>query len=81
MRRSRSWIQLISTIWTNAYDLIQGIHAARTFVHAFFLTRHLDLASLFDFKNPLHVLSSVIARHLVEAGVHPSKGSGRIEAR
>ncbi|ORY28982.1 ribonuclease III domain-containing protein [Naematelia encephala] len=58
-----------------------GIHAARTFVHAHFFTRHLDLPSLFNFKNPKYLLSGVVAKQLVEAGVSPNSGLGRIEAR
>ncbi|CAD6573809.1 MAG: hypothetical protein TREMPRED_000920 [Tremellales sp. Tagirdzhanova-0007] len=84
LRKKDSFEEVVATSVKAFIGLIyqeQGIHAARTFVHAFFLTRHLDLASLFNFKNPVHVLSSVVARHLIEAGVHPSKGTGRIEAR
>ena len=61
--------------------LAQGIHAARTFVHAHFLSRHLDLPSLFNFTNPKYILSSVVARHLAESGVSASAGAGRIQSR
>jgi len=39
------------------------------------------MAALFNFKNPKHVLSSVVARHLADAGVSPASGAGRVEAR
>lgn len=55
--------------------------AARNFVHAHFLSRHLDLTQLFNFKNPKHVLSSVVAKHLATAGVAPGDGTGSIESR
>ncbi|WVW82268.1 hypothetical protein I302_104274 [Kwoniella bestiolae CBS 10118] len=59
----------------------QGIHAARSFVHAHFLSRSIDLTSLFNFKNPLHMLSSVISSHLSSAGVPISANQGIIEKR
>ncbi|WRT64117.1 uncharacterized protein IL334_001046 [Kwoniella shivajii] len=59
----------------------QGIHAAREFVHAHFLSRSLDLSTLFNFKNPLHVLTSVVASHLSSSGVSISSNSGIIERR
>ncbi|WWC99659.1 hypothetical protein V866_006563 [Kwoniella sp. B9012] len=59
----------------------QGIHAARSFVHAHFLSRSIDLSSLFNFKNPLHMLSSVISSHLSSAGVPISANQGVIEKR
>jgi large subunit ribosomal protein L44 len=59
----------------------QGIHAARRFVEAHFLTRHLDLASLFSFKHPKKVLSTVIQRHLTEAGVRAGDRTGYIVTR
>lgn len=59
----------------------QGIHAAREFTHGHFLSRHLDMTSLFKFKNPKHVLSSVVASHLAQAGVEPEEGVGKIESR
>ncbi|WVR05867.1 hypothetical protein IAU60_002893 [Kwoniella sp. DSM 27419] len=59
----------------------QGIHAARAFVHAHFLSRALDLSTLFNFKNPLHVLTSVVASHLTSAGVPVSANQGVIEKR
>ncbi|WWD17918.1 hypothetical protein CI109_102363 [Kwoniella shandongensis] len=59
----------------------QGIHAARAFVHAHFLSRSLDLSTLFSFKNPMHVLTSVISTHLSSAGVPLSSNAGIIESR
>ncbi|KAK8865897.1 hypothetical protein IAR55_001045 [Kwoniella newhampshirensis] len=59
----------------------QGIHAARAFVHAHFLSRSLDLSTLFSFKNPMHVLTSVISTHLSSAGVPASSNAGIIESR
>lgn len=59
----------------------QGIHAARDFAHGHFLSRHLDMTTLFKFKNPKHVLSSVVASHLSQAGVEHSEGVGKIESR
>ncbi|WWC58607.1 mitochondrial 54S ribosomal protein mL44 [Kwoniella dejecticola CBS 10117] len=59
----------------------QGIHAAREFVHAHFLSRSIDLSELFNFKNPLHMLSSVISSHLSSAGVPISANQGVIEKR
>ncbi|WVQ97330.1 hypothetical protein IAU59_004441 [Kwoniella sp. CBS 9459] len=59
----------------------QGIHAARAFVHAHFLSRALDLSTLFNFKNPLHVLTSVVSSHLTQAGVPVSSNQGVIERR
>ncbi|WVF70596.1 hypothetical protein IAT40_005388 [Kwoniella sp. CBS 6097] len=59
----------------------QGIHAARAFVHAHFLSRALDLSTLFNFKNPLHVLTSVVSSHLTQAGVPVTSNQGVIERR
>jgi large subunit ribosomal protein L44 len=68
-------------ILSSRADIRQGMHAAREFTHAYFLSRHLDMTRLFNFKNPKHVLSSVVAKHLAEKGVFPSEGAGRIESR
>ncbi|KAK4685359.1 large subunit ribosomal protein L44, partial [Tremellales sp. Uapishka_1] len=59
----------------------KGIHAAREFTHAHFLSRHLDLTSIFKFHNPKHLLSSVVTKYLSDAGVSPSEYAGRIESR
>ncbi|OCF39515.1 hypothetical protein I317_06674 [Kwoniella heveanensis CBS 569] len=59
----------------------QGIHAARAFVHAHFLSRALDLSTLFNFKNPLHVLTSVVSSHLAQAGVPVASNQANIERR
>ncbi|KAL7423802.1 54S ribosomal protein L3 mitochondrial [Cryptotrichosporon argae] len=58
----------------------KGLPAARDFAHAHFLSRHLDLAALLRIRNPKHVLSHVIAKHLVDAGA-AAADAGRIEAR
>ena len=57
------------------------MHAARQFVHAHFLSRYLDMTTLFNFKNPKHVLSRAIAKHLAERGVSDNEGQGKIESR
>jgi hypothetical protein len=49
--------------------LAQGIHAASEFVHANFLSRHLDVASLLNFRNPKHVLAVEIRKLMAEAGM------------
>jgi large subunit ribosomal protein L44 len=49
--------------------LTQGIHAASEFVHANFLSRHLDVASLLNFRNPKHVLAVEIRKLMAEAGM------------
>lgn len=59
----------------------QGIAAARQFVHAHFLSRHVDMANLFNFRNPKYVLSGVVAKHLADAGVALTPQSSRIESR
>ena len=64
-----------------AADRIQGLHETRAFVHAHFFSRHLDFTTLFNFKNPKSVLSSVVARHLAEAGINRASGLATIEAR
>lgn len=60
---------------------VQGMTAARTFTHAHFLSRHLDMTTLFNFKNPKHVLSRVVSKHLGDKGVDLSEGQGKIESR
>ncbi|WVQ71226.1 hypothetical protein IAR50_000751 [Cryptococcus sp. DSM 104548] len=59
----------------------EGIHTARTFVHAHFLSRALDLTSLINLSNPLHVLSSVVSSHLASAGVPSSSSQTAIQPR
>ena len=67
-----------SEIWT---DSRQGIHAAREFTQAHFMSRYLDMTTLFKFNNPKHVLSSVVSQHLAQAGVSHQEGVGKIESR
>lgn len=55
--------------------------AARQFTHAHFLSQYLDMTTLFNFTNPKHVLSRVIAKHLSDAGVEPMQGEGKLESR
>jgi large subunit ribosomal protein L44 len=57
------------------------MHAAREFVHAHFMSRHVDLSSLFSFRKPKYVLSNVVSKHLADAGVPLSPESSRIESR
>ncbi|WVN90334.1 uncharacterized protein L203_105570 [Cryptococcus depauperatus CBS 7841] len=59
----------------------QGIHSARTFVHAHFLSRALDLSSTITPKNPMQILSSVVSSHLCAAGVAPSSSRALIQPR
>lgn len=46
-----------------------GREAARNFVHSHFLSRHLDIASLFDFRTPTRDLSKLCAREGFESPV------------
>jgi len=52
-----------------ALHLHAGRHAARNFHTAHFLSRHLDLAQLFDFENPTRDLSRLCAREGFEPPV------------
>lgn len=55
--------------------------AARKFVHAHFMSRHVDMASIFTFRQPKYVLSNVVSKHLADAGVPHGPQTGRIESR
>ncbi len=46
----------------------QGMHAASDFVHAHFLTRHVDVSSLLSFRHPKHVLAVEVRKLMAEAG-------------
>ncbi|OXG90535.1 hypothetical protein C345_01691 [Cryptococcus neoformans A2-102-5] len=59
----------------------QGIHAARAFTHAHFLSRALDLPSLITPINPMQVLSSVVSSHLSAAGAPASSSHTLIQPR
>ncbi|KAE8540093.1 hypothetical protein D1P53_004031 [Cryptococcus gattii VGV] len=60
----------------------QGIHAARAFTHAHFLSRALDLSSLITPTNPMQTLSSVVSSHLSStAGVPASSSHTLIQPR
>ncbi|XAO23413.1 hypothetical protein I312_102191 [Cryptococcus bacillisporus CA1280] len=60
----------------------QGIHAARAFTHAHFLSRALDLSSLITPVNPMQTLSSVVSSHLSStAGVPASSSHTLIQPR
>ncbi|WVQ85540.1 hypothetical protein IAT38_007706 [Cryptococcus sp. DSM 104549] len=58
----------------------QGIHAARSFAHAHFLSRSMDLATVVRIKQPMQILSSVVSSHLTAAGV-PYSSHHTIEPR
>ncbi|RSH83577.1 uncharacterized protein EHS24_007265 [Apiotrichum porosum] len=58
-----------------------GIHAARDFVTAHFMSRHVDLTAIFSITKPKHVLSSAVTKHLVNAGVPITPDTGRIQSR
>lgn len=45
------------------------------------MSRYVDMTTLFNFKNPKHVLSRVIARYLSDRGIEPMEGEGRLETR
>lgn len=45
------------------------------------MSRYLDMTTLFQFKNPKHVLASVVEQHLAQAGVAHSEGVGKIDSR
>ncbi|KGB77700.2 hypothetical protein CNBG_3538 [Cryptococcus deuterogattii R265] len=60
----------------------QGIHAARAFTHAHFLSRALDFSSLIIPTNPMQTLSSVVSAHLSStAGVPASSSHTLIQPR
>jgi len=58
-----------------------GLHAARKFTHAYFLSRHLDLTSLFKFHQPKFILAQTVKKYLIGAGVEAGSGASRIETR
>lgn len=57
------------------------MHAARKFTHAHFLSRHLDLTTIFKFSQPKFMLAQTVKKYLLGAGVSPESGAGRIETR
>ncbi|EIW72611.1 hypothetical protein TREMEDRAFT_70764 [Tremella mesenterica DSM 1558] len=59
----------------------KGIHSAREFVHAHFLSRHLDMTTVFTFKHPKHMLASVVAKQFADAGIPLKGGMAKIESR
>ncbi|KIR74682.1 hypothetical protein I310_00956 [Cryptococcus deuterogattii CA1014] len=61
---------------------VKGIHAARAFTHAHFLSRALDFSSLIIPTNPMQTLSSVVSAHLSStAGVPASSSHTLIQPR
>lgn len=57
------------TIIFNGRLYYQGMNAARQFVHNQFLTRHVDVASMLNFRNPKHVLGVEMRRLGLGAGI------------
>lgn len=45
------------------------------------MTRHVDMVSIFNFRNPKYMLSNVVSKHLADAGVPNTPQTGRIESR
>ncbi|BEJ15634.1 hypothetical protein CspHIS471_0502390 [Cutaneotrichosporon sp. HIS471] len=83
-RKRNSWEEGVASVVRAFVGLIyqeQGLHAAREFVHAHFMSRHVDLTHLFKIRKPKHVLSNVVSKHLHDAGVPASSSLGRIESR
>ncbi|KLT38720.1 ribonuclease III [Cutaneotrichosporon oleaginosum] len=83
-RKRNSWEEGVASVVRAFVGLIyqeQGMHAARDFVHAHFMSRHVDLTHLFKIRKPKHVLSNVVSKHLHDAGVPASSSLGRIESR
>jgi large subunit ribosomal protein L44 len=83
-RKRNSWEEGVASVVRAFIGLIyqeQGLHAARDFVHAHFMSRHVDLTHLFKIRKPKHVLSNVVSKHLHDAGVPMSSSLGRIESR
>ncbi|KAI9635143.1 ribonuclease III domain-containing protein [Dioszegia hungarica] len=84
IQRREGWEEVVAGVVKAFVGLIyqeQGMTAARQFTHAHFLSRYLDMTSLFNFTNPKHVLSRAVAKHLSDAGVEPTAGEGNIESR
>jgi large subunit ribosomal protein L44 len=45
------------------------MNAARTFVHSYFLTRHVDIPGMLNFRNPKHVLGVEMRRLGLSGGI------------
>lgn len=54
------------------------MHAARRFTHAHFLSRHLDLAAVLNFRNPKHALAAEVRKMMAESGV---QGQSAVQSR
>lgn len=54
------------------------MHAARQFTHAHFLSRHLDLAAVLNFRNPKHALAAEVRKMMAESGV---QGQSSVQSR
>ncbi|TXT13197.1 hypothetical protein VHUM_01598 [Vanrija humicola] len=83
-KQADTWPEAVASVVRALVGLIyqeQGIHAAREFVHAHFLSRHVDMSTVMNIRHPKHVLSTVVSKHLINAGVPASSTIGHIDSR
>ncbi|KAL1407667.1 54S ribosomal protein L3 mitochondrial [Vanrija albida] len=83
-KQADTWPEAVASVVRALVGLIyqeQGIHAAREFVHAHFLSRHVDMSTVMNIRHPKHVLSTVVSKHLINAGAPASATLGHIDSR
>ncbi|ORX34287.1 ribonuclease III domain-containing protein [Kockovaella imperatae] len=84
VKYAEQWTDVVASVMRAFVGLIyeqKGLHDAREFVHAHFFSRHLDLTTLFNFRNPKLVLAAVVERHMAEAGINKASGQTKIQPR
>ncbi|KAJ9106437.1 hypothetical protein QFC21_001583 [Naganishia friedmannii] len=70
-KRRTTWEEVVARSVRSFVGLVyqeKGITAARQFVHAHFLSRHVDVTSLINVRAPKHVLSVEVRKLLGQAG-------------
>ncbi|GHJ88166.1 hypothetical protein NliqN6_4568 [Naganishia liquefaciens] len=70
-KRRTTWEEVVARSVRALVALVyqeKGIAAARKFVHAHFMSRHVDVASVLSFRHPKHVLSVEVRKLLGQAG-------------